>query len=131
VIFVDTSVWVAYLRGGDAALDGHLEGLLDGERAALAAPVRVELLSGAPGRESGRLRRLLSALPVYYPVEGTWARMERWVEAAVAKGQRFGMGDLLIGAIAADQEGQVWSLDGDFARLEALGFVRSHGTDVL
>ena len=124
--FVDTSVWVDAFRGRNAALSERLRALLDAREVALAAPVRVELLSGASRRSLATLRRVLSALPVYYPTETTWALLEVWVDRAVGAGQRFGVGDLLIGAIAAENGGAVWSFDADFARLARLGLVRTH-----
>lgn len=97
--------------------------LLDADEVVLAAPVRVELLSGASSRDRGRLRRGLSALPVAYPTDGTWNLIDTWVDRAGQAGQRFGLGDLLIGALAAELGALIWSLDADFARLERLGLV--------
>jgi len=42
-------------------------------------------------------------------------------------GERFGIGDLLIAAIAAGREATVRSLDDDFARMARPGFVGLHG----
>jgi predicted nucleic acid-binding protein len=125
VIVVDTSVWVDFFRAGAPETTAALQSLLDQDRVAMVAPVRIELLSGA-GRHAARLRRVLSALPLWLPTDATWATMERWVQAGSARGHRFGVGDLLVGAIAFERGAPLWSLDGDFLRLKRLGLIQLH-----
>jgi predicted nucleic acid-binding protein len=66
----------------------------------------------------------LSALPVAMPTEETWAVVQKWTESAAEAGHRFGLTDLLIGALADELGALVWSLDEDFARLAGLKLVR-------
>lgn len=124
MIFVDTSVWVDFFRGRNRSrVEPFLE-LLDNDSAALAIPVYLEILMGSSSKDRPRLQRLLRALPVFYPTDSTWRLMEAWIEKAASAGHRFGVGDLLIAATAAENSGTVWSFDQDFVRLETLGFIQ-------
>jgi predicted nucleic acid-binding protein len=122
LIAVDTSVWIDFFRGKTPTADKLLD-LLDKDQVALPVPVRIEILSGARQTEHARLRRVLSALPLLLPDDSTWAAMERWAIAGAAAGQRFGVGDLLVAAIASQNDCAIWSLDDDFVRMSRLGFV--------
>lgn len=124
MIVIDTSVWIEFFRGSNTHLVERLRRLLDADEVALAAPVRLELLSGATQRELGRLKRVLSALPLLLPSDALWNKLDAWVLAARAKGHRFGALDLLIAGIADDHGAALWSEDADFARMARLGFVR-------
>jgi predicted nucleic acid-binding protein len=125
VIAVDTSVWVSALRGGSRDTAGPaLRGLLDADEVLLPLPVRIELLAGVARANRAALTRALSALPVAMPTEETWAVVQKWTESAAEAGHRFGLTDLLIGALADELGALVWSLDEDFARLAGLKLVR-------
>lgn len=104
----------------------HLTELLDEDAVALSSVARLEILIGANKANEPSIRRGLSAIPTYRPVGTSWDRLEGWVSAASTAGQRFGVADLLVAAIAADHEAELWSLDADFERMATLGFVRLH-----
>ena len=124
MILVDTSVWIRALRSTTSDEARHLAAALDADEVALAAPVRIELLSGASARDRPRLRRVLSALPYWIPGRPTWELVDSWIEPVAAAGERFGLGDLLIGAIAAEHDAMLWSLDRDFERMAGLRLIR-------
>lgn len=126
MILVDTSVWVQALRQRQCVEAHELSRLLDEDQVVLAAPVRIEILSGTRRSDLSILRRLLSALPVLYPQRSTWDLATSWIEPAQRRGERFGFADLLIGAQAAESQAAVWSLDRDFERLSGLGLIRLH-----
>ena len=126
MIFVDTSVWIAALRRADSRESLHLSELLDLDEVALAVVVRLEILAGTSRKDLPRLRRNLAALPTFSPTQRTWSTMEDWVEQAAFAGHRFGIADLLIGALAQERGASIWSLDSDFERLAGLGFIRLH-----
>jgi predicted nucleic acid-binding protein len=126
VIFVDSSVWVEALGSAQSPSARHLAVLLDSSEVALAAPVRIEILIGASNKDHLRLRRVLSALPLFFPTEETWKRLDEWLDRTRNAGQRFGFADLLIAAIAVEHHAQVWSLDADFARMARIGLVEIH-----
>jgi predicted nucleic acid-binding protein len=49
--------------------------------------------------------------------------MDDWAIEGSERGQSFGVGDLLIGAMARGAGALVWSLDTDFQRMARLKFV--------
>ena len=127
MVLVDTSVWAAVLRSAAAPEAPLLAQLLDADSVILPLPVRLELLSGTANRDRAKLRSRLSALAVARPTEETWALIERWVTEAADQGQRFGIGDLLIAALAEERNALVWSLDADFERMARLKLVQLYG----
>jgi predicted nucleic acid-binding protein len=126
VVVVDTSVWIEFFRGSNTAVVEHLGRLLDQGQVLLAAPVRLEILTGATRNEATMLRRVLSALPLLVPGDATWSKLEAWVERGRKAGQRFGAMDLLIAGIADDHHASLWSMDEDFTRMARFGFVVLH-----
>lgn len=127
MVVVDTSVWVAVLRSRNALEAPALSALVDGDDVIVPVFVRLELLAGCPTKDRRDLRRRLAALTAAYPDDDTWALVDSWLDRASAAGLRFGVGDLLIAALASERGALVWSLDRDFERMEKLGLVKLHG----
>ena len=127
MIVVDTSVWIAALRGSDGAEAATLRGVLDADEVALPVPVRSELLMGASGVTRTHLADRLGALTVLYPTDDTWRTLDSWTERASRSGHTFSVVDLIVGILASDVDALIWSLDKDFERLEKLKLVRLYG----
>jgi predicted nucleic acid-binding protein len=126
MIVVDTSVWISALRSRESKESRHLSELLEADQVAMAIPVRVEILSGAARAQQARLSRTLSALPLLYPSESTWHRIEEWLDTIKLAGDCFGVGELLVAGIAAEHDAAVWSLDSDFTRMARLKLISLH-----
>ena len=101
----------------------HLADLLEADMVAVPVPVRLEVLAGAPREVVAPLALRFRGISSLIPERDTWRTVEDWVGAAVAAGQRFGVLDLLIAAIAHSHHAPLWSLDADFRRMARLGFV--------
>lgn len=123
MICVDTSVWVGALRDSASPAAWHLAQLVESDVVLMPAPVRLELVAGAPGPSFSVLADRFAALGPIIPDDETWQRAEAWVGQAIAAGERFGVVDLLIAATAAEHHARVWSFDDDFGRMARLGFV--------
>ena len=126
MIVVDTSVWINAFRDEKSSEARHLSELLDNDEVAIAIPIRIEILSGVRRSEQPRLCRTLSALPTFYPNDTTWQRIEDWLGKIKNAGDWFGIGDLLIAGIAAENHAAIWSLDGDFARMAKLKLIEQY-----
>lgn len=86
--------------------------------------VRLELLAGVSRRERQWLRESLDVLAVQRPSENTWARIEAWGVEAAAKGRRFSLPDLIIAALAAELDAELWTLDKAFDAMAETGWVK-------
>ena len=126
MIVVDSSIWIFAFRSASGPEAVTLRSLLDADEVALAVPVRTELLMGARAADRPKLERELKGLPLLYPTDESWRTIDRWTERASRAGTTFSIGDLLIGVLAAEIGGLVWSLDGDFERMEKLKLVRRY-----
>jgi predicted nucleic acid-binding protein len=111
------------------------DGLVDEARAAMGFASKTETVAHAL-REMVRRNRLeeLKAMfgtvnidvDIPCPTEETSAP-HRALGGGADRGQRFGVGDLPIAALAAERNALVWSLDADFERMARLKPVQLYG----
>ena len=110
---VDTSAWVAFLRGDPAAIQ-RIDPLLAGGRAAITGPVAAEVLSGARTRpEFDLLGRLLQGLDRLPEPDSVWERVAEHRFALARQGYKASLVDLVIALTALDGKHALLTRDTD------------------
>ena len=115
-VLIDTSVWIEVLRnGGDEALRRAVTLALNENRAAMAAPVWVELYSGVRGKREldqlTGLRRLCRWLNVD---DECWETTAETARTCREKGVAVPLGDVLVFACARRHEVAIMERDKHF-----------------
>lgn len=123
---VDTSVWVEYLRDGDAGAADWVEQNLGS--VSVTEPVEMELLAGSrPGAQAARIERLLSSqrrVPLDPAPDHRGAVDVYWAARATGHQPR-SLIDCLVAAIALRVGEPVAHRDVDFERIAAATGLRT------
>ena len=115
---VDTSAWIAYLRG-DLPAVRRIDPLLADGRVAIAGPVAAEVLSGARTRaEFDLLRRILHGLDRLPEPESVWDRVAEHRFSLARQGCQASLVDLVIALSALDAGHSLLTRDVDFRRIQ-------------
>ena len=118
IVLIDTSVWVDYLKYKTSERTDHLDTLLVNGSAAICAPVKAEVISGA--RSSEEYRKFVKWFNGFSDLA---APTDIWHLAAESrfqlarKGNQQQLIDLWIAHTAYAHNVPVWSLDDDFTRI--------------
>lgn len=117
---VDSSAWVDFLRGDEAAVS-RVDALLAEGRASLTGPIAAEVLSGArSSAEYERLRRLFRGLECVPDPIALWPRLAEYRFALARGGFRAGIVDLAIAITALDAGREVLTRDRGFLRIRTV-----------
>ena len=120
-VLVDTSVWVKFFRTEGTPEGTLLKSLLAKATVATCAPIRAEVISGAPTqREFHRLRALFDALELLRPPEDAWVRIEEHRFSLARRGVQASLIDLLIALTAQTHGVNLWTLDNDFRSIASV-----------
>lgn len=120
-ILIDTSVWIRFFRSAGSPEAMVIDTVLSMGVAATCAPIRVEVLSGAPNRrEFDRLRDLFAGLVDLELPQDAWTRMEEHRFALARRGHHASLVDLLIALTAQARHTALWTLDEDFQHIAAV-----------
>jgi predicted nucleic acid-binding protein len=126
VIVVDTSVWIDYLRGGQAPQAHRLDELIsDGMVIATTGIVRMELLRGASPAIHDELRASLDELPLLMIEEADFDMASELYRVCRAAGAMVRNSiDCLIAAQCIRTGTPLLHADADFDKLAALSDLR-------
>jgi predicted nucleic acid-binding protein len=119
-VFVDTSVWVDYLRQGQSPASQELDLLLEEGRAVLCGMVELELLQGARPHDKTSLEELLSALPYVEISREDFQDAGEILGGLRAKGIQIPATDGLIAAVCIRQNLPLLTGDKHFDHIQSL-----------
>lgn len=117
IVLPDTSIWVDYLRKGQAGGAWALDDLLRTRAVVVCGPVMAELLAGARPSDRADLWVLFQGLP-WTPLEvKEWLRVGEVAAALRERGLTVALTDVEIAVSAASAGAGLWTRDSDFERI--------------
>lgn len=115
LVLVDTSVWIRFFRVATSPEAVVLDTLLAVGPVATCAPIRAEVVSGAPTTaQFQRLRTLFGALIQLDPPPDLWPTLEEHRFTLARRGYQASLVDLMIALTASLHHVPLWTLDEDF-----------------
>ena len=119
LVLVDTSVWIQFFRHAPSAEAKILDEVLAAGSVATCAPIRAEVISGAPTKhEFQRLRKLFGALTVLEPPTEVWNHIAEHRFHLARNGMQVSLVDLWIAVTADFHHVSLWTLDKDFTSIK-------------
>ena len=113
-VLVDSSAWIAFLRGDNTAVR-RISPLLTEDRAAVTPMIVAEVTSGARTRVIfDELTLRFTALPVLADPARAWARVAELRFSLARRGFQIHLVDLAIALTAADARHRLLTRDRDF-----------------
>ena len=117
---VDSSAWIAFLRGEPPAVR-RIDPLLARGRAATWGPIAAEVLSGAPSRKDfDVLKRVFHGLDWLTDPPALWDRVAEHRFALARRGYQASLVDLMIALSALDAGHALLTRDSDFRTIQSV-----------
>ena len=119
-VLVDTSVWIEATRRPDGEIGKTFAALICGDRAALAAPVWMELRLGAKTeKDVEKLQKYREEIGWIEPETATWGRAGEMGARLRKSGVTVATIDILLAQLSIEHGVTLFSLDGDFGLIAA------------
>ncbi len=119
-VLIDTSAWVAALRGTDRKIMRAVDSLLDLERVVFCGVVEMELLHGIRPSEQKRLIPLFEALAYAEVDRNDWKAAGAMMNKLRSKGITIPSSDALIAALCLRHRFSLLTLDHHFDKIPKL-----------
>ncbi len=120
MLLPDTSIWVAYLRGGAEGLTQELNLALDRREVLACGPVVAELVAGARPPDRAALIASLTGLAWADLNHNAWQSVGLLAAELRDRGQTLPLTDLEIAVAAHTAGATLWTADRHFERVAAL-----------
>ena len=119
-VLADTSVWVEFLRHGRTGKAARLDDLLARGQVVVCGPLVAELVAGTAALRRAELIALLNALPWADLGRSQWAQAGELAARLRDRGTTTALTDIAIAVAAVTANAELWTWDGDFARIAAV-----------
>ncbi len=123
-VVIDTSVWIDFFRETKRA--SAVEQLIRADRAVTCGIVRAELIAGIRSeRERRLLQQGLAGIDYLETNESTWRRAGELAAELRTRGHTLPMSDLIVAAIAIENDCLVYTKDSHFRRIPGVKLYKS------
>lgn len=120
-IIVDTSAWVDYFNKPDSAIGNSVEQMLIEGKAVIGGVILTELLQGAKiKKEFDAILEGMLSLPILGPTLNTWVEAGRISFKLRRQGVTIPTTDLIIAALALENNCMVLTLDSHFQQIPGI-----------
>ena len=121
MVIADSAIWIDYLKSRAAPATDILNDLLEAGQAVLVGIVVAEIFRGARTADQAiAMGELLAGVPYLETTRGTWERAGHIAQALDTVGQPIPLPDVIIGAMALENEHHVLTRDRHFERIPGL-----------
>lgn len=125
-VLIDTSIWVEYFHGRDHQLVELVKDLIRNQRVVLCGVVLSELLAGVRARKDrDTLKHTLDALEYAEVSQGIWILAGEMSSNLRRQGIRVPLTDVIVAALALENDYELFTLDSHFDRIHELKFFDS------
>jgi predicted nucleic acid-binding protein len=114
-VLIDTSVWIAYLKGADVPLAERVDEILAHSTVCVPRVVIAELIQGAKTeKEIAVIEEFAEAFTIIDQTAESWQKAGRLSFAMKRKGISVHLVDCYIAVLASENECRIFSLDKHF-----------------
>jgi predicted nucleic acid-binding protein len=119
MVLIDSSVWIEGMRrNGEIEVKYAISGLTEEYQAAWCSIIKLEVLGGCRKEERAPIEFYFSVIP-YYPItEKTWELAKTFSWRLRDSGHTVPMTDILIAAVAMEQDCRIYTIDKHFSQMQ-------------